>query len=201
MPTTFLLSVPYSQKPHLVLLWASFKENCQKDRTATLNQTNKTFSIQSGTMARRKCRKAHMDWNILQWYSSTTLPQLPAQGEEAILLNFIIPIWFCFSSCVQTVFEHMWTSSLHSALSQGISMQNYSANKGILSSFFTCLISLVSSFPDYHYYWKRKYLWYLFSTCGGRTKKKTKTDLTVYNNKPVLEEKDNEGWCSPNLKK
>lgn len=46
--------------------------------------------------------------------------------------------------------------------------------------FATSLMPLASSFPDSHCYGKRKYLWYLFSAYGGRTKK----SIIAYNNKP-----------------
>lgn len=65
----------------------------------------------------------------------------------------------------------------------------------------TCLMPLVPSFPECHYYGKRKHLWYLYPACGGKTKKVRQILLhTII--KQVLEEKDNEEWCSPNnLKK
>lgn len=186
MPT-ILPSVPCSQRPHLVLLWAFFKENCQENRTATLHQTNKKLSIQSGPMDRRTCRKAHKVWINTQWYSSTTLPQLPAQSEEATLLNFIIPIWFIphlilFPFMCPDIFEHIWTFSLHRAPSQRISVQNYSANKGTLSSSCHLLDAFGTLLPRVPLLWKEKASLVLIPCLWGKDQN-SETDLTAYNNK------------------
>lgn len=207
MPTILLCSAPYSQRPHLVLLlWASFKDNCQEDRTATLNQTNKSLSIQSGTMGRRKCRKAHIDWNNIQWYSSTTLSQLPAQGEDAVLLNFIISIWF-YPHLILLPFmcpDSFWTyvnfEPPQCSLSRNFSAELFSKQRNPL--FFLLPAWCIWYLPSHTVTIteREKYLWYLFSICGGRTKKKIRQILPYATT--VLEEKDNEGWCSPNnLKK
>lgn len=140
-----------------------------------------------------------MDWNNIQWYSSTTLSQLPAQGEEATLLNFIIPILFCslhVSRQFLNICELLASTVLPLKEFQSRTIKQTKEIKEFSLPFVTCLMPVVSSFPDCHYYGKGQYLWYLLSTCEERTQK-NKTALTVCNNKP-LEEKDCEGWCSSN---
>lgn len=81
-------------------------------------------------------------------------------------------------------------------------MQIYSANKGILSSFCYLLDAFGIFLPTLSLLWKEKSISGIYPPFVGEGLKKNNRDLIVYNNKPVLEEKDNEGWCSPNnLKK
>lgn len=134
-------------------------------------------------MGRRKCRKAHMDWNNMQWYSSTTLFQLPAQGEDAVLLNFIISIWF-YPHLILLPFmcpDSFWTyvnfEPPQCSLSRNFSAELFSKQRNPL--FFLLPAWCIWYLPSHTVtiMEREKYLWYLFSICGGRTKKKIRQIL------------------------